>query len=138
MQKKFNFEAITHTYHQLVENKRTLANVQCENIALGAACGTITVWLKESIYLNPLKQEVNPRDVNGHQSQQVVIMSRDKFYFRQQVNRDEVHLVRHFNQPELELFAVQTGFAVLHAEEFLSARQSGTEIRGMCFVRRKD
>jgi SAM-dependent methyltransferase len=46
----------------------------------------------------------------------------------------EVHPMRHFGIPEIDLLARQTGFKLLHAEEFLTGATPGTSTWGVCFV----
>jgi SAM-dependent methyltransferase len=47
---------------------------------------------------------------------------------------DEIHPMRHFSIPELDLFAEQTGFTVLHREEFLTSKHPSEDTWGVCFV----
>lgn len=49
----------------------------------------------------------------------------------------ETHEMRHFSIPELDLLAKATGFEILKAEEFGTAKQPGTDTWGVCFVLRK-
>jgi SAM-dependent methyltransferase len=46
----------------------------------------------------------------------------------------EVHPMRHFGVPEIDLLARQTEFKLLHAEEFLTGATPGTDTWGVCFV----
>jgi SAM-dependent methyltransferase len=46
----------------------------------------------------------------------------------------EVHPMRHFSAPEIELLADAAGFDVLGAEEFLSGAPPGENTWGVCFV----
>lgn len=46
----------------------------------------------------------------------------------------EIHPMRHFSQPELNLLAAQTGFTPLHSEEFLTGKQPGEDTWGVWFV----
>ena len=50
---------------------------------------------------------------------------------------DEVHPMRHFSLPELDLLASSAGFSRLGAEEFLSAAPPGENTWGVCLVYRK-
>jgi SAM-dependent methyltransferase len=49
----------------------------------------------------------------------------------------EKHPMRHFSIPEINLLATLTGFKVIRAEEFLSARQPSIDSWGICFVLQK-
>lgn len=49
----------------------------------------------------------------------------------------EKHPMRHFSIPEIELMATFTGFKVIKAEEFLSAKRPGKDTWGICFVIQK-
>lgn len=49
----------------------------------------------------------------------------------------EIHPMRHFSIPEIDLIASQTGFDRLSAEEFLSGKDAGEETWGVCFVLKK-
>jgi SAM-dependent methyltransferase len=46
----------------------------------------------------------------------------------------EKHAMRYFFRPEIELFAAQTGFKVVDAEEWLSGKAPGEDTWGVCFV----
>lgn len=52
-------------------------------------------------------------------------------------NLTEIHPMRHFSQPELNLLASQTGFTPLHGEEFLTGKQAGEDTWGVWFVWRR-
>jgi len=45
----------------------------------------------------------------------------------------ETHKMRYFFKPEIELLASQTGFRVLHAEEWLTGNPIGADTWGACF-----
>jgi len=47
---------------------------------------------------------------------------------------NEIHPMRHFTQPELDLLAAQTGFTPLHREEFLTGKQPGEDTWGVWSV----
>lgn len=47
---------------------------------------------------------------------------------------EEMHLMRHFSLPELNLFAAEAGFTPLHAEEFLTGASPSEETWGVCFA----
>lgn len=49
----------------------------------------------------------------------------------------EIHRMRYFFKPELELFAAQSGFEVLNLEEWLTGRQPSEQSWGACVVCRK-
>jgi len=51
---------------------------------------------------------------------------------------NEVHLMRHFSTGEIELLASLSGFSLLRAEEFLTAKQPGSDTWGVCYILRKD
>jgi hypothetical protein len=53
----------------------------------------------------------------------------------QEVN--EVHSMRHFSLPELDLFADRSGFTRLAVGEFLSGRPPGHDTWGVLLVMRK-
>ena len=55
----------------------------------------------------------------------------------QLANIQEVHPMRHFSLPELELMADLWGFDKLGAEEFLTGKKLGEETWGACLVFRK-
>jgi len=50
---------------------------------------------------------------------------------------NEVHPMRHFSIPEIELLATQTGFEVLKIEEFLTKNKPSNETWGVCFILKK-
>lgn len=50
---------------------------------------------------------------------------------------NEIHPMRHFSIPEIELFAQQSGFKILKQEEFLTAKIPGEDTWGVCFVLQK-
>jgi SAM-dependent methyltransferase len=50
---------------------------------------------------------------------------------------NEVHPMRHFSWPEIELLALQTGFSLFHAEEFGSGNEPGQDTWGVCFLLKK-
>ncbi len=50
---------------------------------------------------------------------------------------NEVHPMRHFGIPEIDLLARQTGFDLLHSEAFLTGEKPGTNTWGVCFVLKK-
>ncbi len=50
----------------------------------------------------------------------------------------EVHPMRHFSIPEIELLANKTGFSLLRAEEFGTGEKPGTNTWGVCFVLQKN
>lgn len=47
---------------------------------------------------------------------------------------EEMHNMRHFGVPEIELLARQTGFSVIKTEEFLTGRAPSTETWGVNFI----
>lgn len=49
----------------------------------------------------------------------------------------EQHPMRHFSWPEIELVASQTGFNLLHAEEFGTGKIPGKDTWGVCFILQK-
>jgi SAM-dependent methyltransferase len=49
----------------------------------------------------------------------------------------ELHPMRHFSIPEIELVAQQTGFKVIRQEEFLTGKLPGEDTWGVCFVLQK-
>ena len=49
----------------------------------------------------------------------------------------EVHPMRHFSEPEMELIALQTGFRILQVEEFLTGNEPSKSTWGVCFVLQK-
>lgn len=50
---------------------------------------------------------------------------------------EEVHPMRHFSLPELDLFAGRAGFTRVFAEEFLTGEQAGENSWGVCLCYRK-
>jgi SAM-dependent methyltransferase len=50
---------------------------------------------------------------------------------------DEVHSMRHFSLPEIDLLAEATGFERVVAEEFLSGKPSSENTWGVCVILRK-
>lgn len=50
---------------------------------------------------------------------------------------EEVHPMRHFSLPEIELLAEQTGFELIRAEEFLTGAEPGENTWGVCVVLRR-
>jgi SAM-dependent methyltransferase len=51
---------------------------------------------------------------------------------------EEIHHMRHFSLPEVELLASFTGFTLLHSEEFLTGNPPGEDTWGVCCVLRRD
>lgn len=49
----------------------------------------------------------------------------------------ETHKLRHFSTPEIKLFAELTGFKLLRAEEFLTAKSQGSDTWGVCYILQK-
>ena len=49
----------------------------------------------------------------------------------------EVHSMRHFSLPEMQLFSDLAGFKILNSEEFLTGRRLGTDTWGACVVLEK-
>jgi SAM-dependent methyltransferase len=49
----------------------------------------------------------------------------------------ETHEMRYLFAPEIELLLAQSGFALLHHEEWLTGRPSGCDTWGVCFVARR-
>lgn len=50
----------------------------------------------------------------------------------------EVHAMRHFSLPEIDLLAAASGFRRIAAEEFLTGRPPGEDTWGVCVVLRKN
>ena len=50
----------------------------------------------------------------------------------------EVHPMRHFSIPEIELLANKTGFSLIRAEEFGTGEEPGPNTWGVCFVLQKN
>ena len=50
---------------------------------------------------------------------------------------NEVHPMRHFSIPEIELLAYQTGFKIIKTEEFLSGKAPSSQTWGICCVLKK-
>jgi SAM-dependent methyltransferase len=50
----------------------------------------------------------------------------------------EVHVMRHFSTPEIELFASITGFKLLQSEEFLTGKQPSADTWGVCYILQKN
>ncbi len=53
------------------------------------------------------------------------------------VELNEVHSMRHFSIPEIEMLATQTGFEILEVEEFLSAKAPGDDTWAVSFILKK-
>jgi SAM-dependent methyltransferase len=49
----------------------------------------------------------------------------------------ETHVMRYFFKSEIENIATQSGFKILHAEEWLSGKKIGCDTWGVCFVLKK-
>jgi SAM-dependent methyltransferase len=47
---------------------------------------------------------------------------------------EETHVMRYFFKPEIENIATQSGFEILHTEEWLSGNQIGPDTWGVCFI----
>lgn len=52
-------------------------------------------------------------------------------------NLKEMHLMRHFSIPEIELLAKFTGFEIVLVEEFLTEKKPSEETWGVCFILKK-
>ncbi len=50
---------------------------------------------------------------------------------------NEVHPMRHYSIPEIELLAKQTGFELIKTEEFLTKNKPGKDTWGVCFILKK-
>jgi SAM-dependent methyltransferase len=50
---------------------------------------------------------------------------------------NEVHPMRHFSWPEIELFALISGFKLIHTEEFGTGKQPDKDTWGVCFILQK-
>jgi len=51
---------------------------------------------------------------------------------------DEVHPMRHFSLPEIDLLAESVGLSRICSEEFMTGRSPGEDTWGLCVVLRKD
>lgn len=49
----------------------------------------------------------------------------------------EIHSMRHFSLPEIDMLAAWSGFERIGAEEFLTGRASGEETWGVCLILRR-
>lgn len=49
---------------------------------------------------------------------------------------DEIHSMRHFGVPEIELLAMESGFSVLRSEEFLTSKAPSVSTWGVTFILR--
>jgi SAM-dependent methyltransferase len=49
----------------------------------------------------------------------------------------EVHMMRHFSTPEIELFANLSGLKVIGSEEFLTAKEPSSDTWGVCYILQK-
>lgn len=54
------------------------------------------------------------------------------------INFKEVHPMRHFSIPEIELYASLSGFKCLHYEQWLTKENPSPETWGVCFVLMKE
>jgi SAM-dependent methyltransferase len=50
----------------------------------------------------------------------------------------ELHPMRHFSWPEIELLAMLSGYKLLHAEEFRTGKHPGRDTWGVCFILQKN
>jgi SAM-dependent methyltransferase len=50
----------------------------------------------------------------------------------------EKHPMRHFSLPEISLLAIQTGFRLIRAEEFLTGKEPGQNTWGVCCIMQKN
>jgi SAM-dependent methyltransferase len=50
----------------------------------------------------------------------------------------EVHAMRHFSTPEIDLLARLSGLKRVHSEEFLTRKDPGTDTWGVCYILKKD
>lgn len=51
---------------------------------------------------------------------------------------NETHSMRHFSSPEIKLMAKLSGFKLVHAEEFFTAKQPCAETWGVCYILQKN
>lgn len=49
----------------------------------------------------------------------------------------EQHPMRHFSWPEIDLLSAETGFKLIRAEEFGTAKEPGKDTWGVCFILQK-
>ena len=50
----------------------------------------------------------------------------------------ESHTMRHFSTPEIKLIAASSGFNLMAAEEFLTAKEPGKDTWGVCYILKKN
>jgi SAM-dependent methyltransferase len=55
---------------------------------------------------------------------------------RDVIELKETHAMRYFFKPEIERIAFHAGFQCLHAEEWLSGREIGSDTWGVCFLQK--
>ncbi|TDH27831.1 class I SAM-dependent methyltransferase [Segetibacter sp. 3557_3] len=51
---------------------------------------------------------------------------------------EEFHCMRHFSTPEIKMFAELAGLTLLRSEEFLTAKQPGSNTWGVCYILQKN
>lgn len=47
---------------------------------------------------------------------------------------NEIHPMRHFSLPEIDMFAQSNGFALMRTEEFLTGKSAGVDTWGVCVI----
>jgi SAM-dependent methyltransferase len=93
---------------------------ELENDTIG-----ITRFAKPIAYPNENRIEVHYNiHINDKQSNQLRTLS-------------EVHSMRHFSLPEIELLAEHTGFQLIHSEEWITAAKPSEKTWGICIVLQK-
>lgn len=110
------------------------------------------VWYSPAVYTQ--KAETRVKRINNekievtriaestmHYQKNVVdvnysIFIQDKETTKSEIHQ-ELHPMRHFSIPEIELLALQTNFKLIHTEEFGTGNSPNENTWGVCFVLRK-
>lgn len=110
------------------------------------------VWYTPAVYHQKPETRVRKLENNEIQitriaqsemitSQNVVNVNFEVIITDKKTNRvevlNELHPMRHFSIPEIDLIAKLTGFEILHTEEFLTQNPASENTWGVCFVLRK-
>lgn len=110
------------------------------------------VWYSPAVYIQKPETRVKRISNNNiavtriaestmHYQKNVVdvnysIFIQDKETTKSEIHQ-ELHPMRHFSIPEIELLALQTNFKLIHTEEFGTGNSPNENTWGVCFVLRK-
>ena len=100
-------------------------------VGISGEAGELLDAIKKFVVYNKLLDRENVVEVHYH------LILKDKA--TGDISKiEEVHPMRHYSEPEIELAAELTGFKVLKVEEFLTREIPSQKTWGVCFILRRD